>query len=154
MIHDLLDRTKLRGRLLRIERAQRFHDARSQHLRRKLRAHHQFRSCRDGLGYGHINFRTGGVLEATLTHIGNHADHAALMVAYSQRQASNRILAGPLAACGGLVDDDDRFVLGRILPIEVAAGAQVHAHRLEVTRSYEVGEDAVLLVLGKNRPLR
>src|SRR5882724_2058606 len=39
-----------------------------------------------------------------------------------------------MKACSGLIDDDDVFTRGRVVPAKVTAVSQTHAHGAEITR--------------------
>ena len=96
------------------------------------------------LGCGHIDLGAGMFLQAALAHIGNDANHAGVFIADALSQTPHRILARPIAASGGLVDDDHGLARGRILPAKIAALAQMHAHGAEISGRHHVNKSIVI----------
>ncbi len=83
-------------------------------------------------------------LQAALAHIGNDANHAGVFIADALGKTPHRILARPIAASGGLVDDNHGLARGRILPAKIAALAQMHAHGAEISGGHHVNECIVV----------
>ena len=108
MVHDSLEGPEFVGGLPRIQRAQRFQDTRSQRLRRKLGAHHQILPIGLCLGCRHIDLGTGRLFHAALANIGNDANNPRIGTAYALGQVSHGVLAWPVTAGRGLIDDDHR----------------------------------------------
>ena len=91
-----------------------------------------------------------GIFQAGLADIGDDADYGGVFVADILREAADGTLAGPVQARGGFVNDDDARVGGRILPSEIAAFDQVHAHGLDVAGSDYANEGVCVVVLAVN----
>src|SRR5579859_7134464 len=132
--HDLLQHAKFADRPLGIKVAHGFDEGGPENFRAQLRADNEFRPIRAGLRAGLKHFRSSRLLQAILANVRNHSNDDAGIFAAAIGQFSDGILAGPLHFCGGFIDDDGVLRIGTIeSPIEIAAVAQMHSHRVEVT---------------------
>src|SRR5208283_247920 len=110
----------------------------------ELGAHHQVLPIRLPLGCGHIDLGAGMLLHTALANVGYDSNDARVAIADTLGQAPHRVLARPVAAGGGLVDDNHVLAGVGVLPAKIAALTEVHAHGAEIAGSDDVDESIVV----------
>src|ERR1700753_17387 len=150
MLHDVLKRRQLIGRLPWIHGAQSCQHTFGQRLSRQAGPYDKFSSFRSRLRNRQIDFRPCSSLQAGLPDVRNYAHHLGRLTAIRNTILAKRIGSRPEMPGCRFIEDDDTFESAfwvAILPCEVASLTQLHSHRREITGRDDPDQGGVEITL-------